>query len=70
MQALSVTRETDQVDLTTSDEMWIEDADDISSENIVTCTRIGLNQKSAGFDALLRYYIKGCEYVSVLQKKK
>lgn len=58
-------------DLTTaSSHMWIEDWEGEQSFTIVTSTRIGLSKKAEEWiDAPLRFYVKGCRSVSMIDKK-
>uniref|UniRef100_H2ZCG6 DNA-3-methyladenine glycosylase n=1 Tax=Ciona savignyi TaxID=51511 RepID=H2ZCG6_CIOSA len=71
-QALAITKEQDKLDLSTSEEMWLEIGTAVNENEIITCKRIGLNEKRSGDWALkpLRFYIYGNPYVSFKDKLK
>ena len=56
---MQITRELNEVDLTSSDVLWIEEG--TSPEEIVTTTRIGITK---AVDYPWRFYIKGNKWVS------
>ncbi|CAH1794932.1 unnamed protein product [Owenia fusiformis] len=60
----------DQQNLTDCDYMWLEKGDDVPNSDIVTCSRIGVNNPEFGdwSTKALRYYIVGNACVSVRDK--
>jgi len=56
-----------KVNLTESEDIWLEDGAQVASNQIVACGRIGLG-KRAGESAKmpLRFYLADCPYVSVV----
>lgn len=51
-------------DLAVSPDIWVEDRDSISRENIVKTKRINIDYAEKGKDYLLRFYIKDNKFVS------
>lgn len=59
---MNITKELNNVDMTTGkSDIWIEDAHDISDENIIQTVRIGIK---AAVDLPWRFYIKDNKWVS------
>lgn len=68
-QALGITKENgDQVDLTTSSCFWVEKGNPVPDSSIIACKRIGINYAGDWVDKPLRFYVKGCKYVSIRDK--
>lgn len=71
-QALNIDKSFDQVDLSTSSDIWVEGRhEDLALENIVNTTRIGIDGSGEEWSKLkLRWYILGNQYVSVRDKQE
>ncbi|XP_054167211.1 uncharacterized protein LOC128964607 [Oppia nitens] len=53
-----------KVDITSSNDIWIESAKTVGQEDIVCRKRIGISGDNEWVDKELRFYIKDCEFVS------
>ena len=68
-QALHISKDKcNKLDLTSSDELWLEDGYHVSPDNIVQCPRINIGYAEEWVDKLLRFYIKENVCVSVKYK--
>lgn len=68
-QAFHIDKSLNKVDMCESEHFWVEDCEDVLDCDIVECKRIGI--ESAGEEWAnkpLRFYIKGCSWVSVRNK--
>lgn len=67
-----ITKELNKIDMTLpSSDIWIEEWSPQPSFCAITSTRIGLSKKAAEWiDAPLRFYIKDCRSVSVVDRNK
>lgn len=60
-QSFDITLAENELDLVTSDRLWIESGEAVAQEKIERTTRIGV---STGKEKKLRFYLKGNEFVS------
>ena len=68
-QAFDITKDLNCVDLCNSDEIWVEDGDEIPSAQMVNSTRIGIEGAGPEWSQLkLRWYILDNIHVSVRDK--
>lgn len=68
-QALKISKDKfNKVDLTTSDELWLEDGESLAEEKIVTSARINIDYAEEWADKPLRFYILGNKSVSKRDK--
>ncbi|XP_057716700.1 DNA-3-methyladenine glycosylase [Corythoichthys intestinalis] len=71
-QALDVPRNFDRRDLASDTEVWLEDTDpvvgDTHREDVVAAPRIGIESHGEWAKKLLRFYLRGNAYVSVVDK--
>nr|XP_009858030.1 uncharacterized protein LOC100178994 isoform X1 [Ciona intestinalis] len=69
-QALKITKQLDKIDMSNSDEIWLEKGTSVDENDIVTCKRIGLKETTSGDWATkpLRFYIYGNMFVSIKDK--
>jgi len=59
----------DQVDLMTSNSLWLEDGPDVPDNDIVACSRIGIAKYAEEWtDKPLRFYMRGNPCVSIRNK--
>ena len=56
------------MDICTSDAIWLEKGDKISSDKIVTCKRININYAEEWIEKPLRFYVIDNQFVSVIDK--
>ena len=69
-QALSIDKATfNQNDITTSENLWLEDGCTVDHGDIVTSTRIGVDYAGEWAKKPLRFYILGNKSISVKDKK-
>ena len=70
-QAMDIIKTLDQVDLTTSKEIWVERGQEVEMENIVNTTRVGIEGAGEEWAKLkLRWYILGNAHVSVKDRQE
>ncbi|RUS81070.1 hypothetical protein EGW08_011156 [Elysia chlorotica] len=68
-QALKINKDKfNKIDLTSSDELWLENGEDIPQERIVQCPRIHIGYAEEWVEKPLRFYIKENPCVSVKYK--
>ena len=65
-QALQINKDNcNKIDLTSSDELWLEKGEDILQDQIVHCPRINIGYAEEWVEKPLRFYIKENPCVSV-----
>lgn len=70
-QSLQITRaDTDKQDLTKSEHFWMEDAEDVPENDIVSCKRINVDHADDWKDKHLRFYILGDFAVGTRDKEE
>ena len=68
--ALAITKETtDQVDMCTSDKIWLEKGETVKEKDIVKSKRINISYGEEWVDKLLRFYLYGNKFISVKDKE-
>lgn len=68
-QALKISKDKfNKVDMTSSDEIWLEDGEDLPGTNIVTGARINIDYAEEWAQKPLRFYILGNKSVSKRDK--
>ncbi|BFZ02987.1 hypothetical protein BsWGS_06026 [Bradybaena similaris] len=68
-QALQISKQVfNQIDLTSSDLMWLEKGDDVDSDAIISCPRINIGYADDWKEKPLRFYVLGNYCVSVKDK--
>lgn len=68
-QALQISKQVfNQIDLTSSDLMWLEKGDDVDSDEIICCPRINIGYADDWKEKPLRFYLFGNYCVSVKDK--
>lgn len=69
-QALGIARDQNKLNLSISDDMWLEEFNHVSDDQVVCAKRVGLNPKKVGEWATkpFRFYIQGNQFVSKKEK--
>ncbi|CAG5118854.1 unnamed protein product, partial [Candidula unifasciata] len=68
-QALQISKSMfNQIDLSSSDLMWLEKGDDVDNDSIISCPRINIGYAEEWKEKPLRFYLIGNECVSVKDK--
>lgn len=57
-----------QIDLTSSDVLWLERGSDVDSGSVISCPRINIGYAEEWKEKPLRFYVKGNDCVSVKDK--